>query len=183
MRHKLRRELEWKGHVASPLVGLSCLGIRNAEEVDAGHERLGGTNQITNALFVLRVLFDELLNGSGSNLKVAGLESQSFQKLRSNVLFHNDLLVNSFLARARNDLQTIPENGMNLGLIVEREDEQALREVKVNARKLAIMKLRVLRAICEVNQKIDDFLAAIRTRDLVQLVKLQDRIHAASLDE
>ena len=72
---------------------------------------------------------------------------------------------------------------MNLGFIVEGEDEQALREIKVNPRKLPIMKLRVLRTIRQVNQEIDDFLAAIRTGDLVQLIKLQHRVHAASLCE
>lgn len=72
---------------------------------------------------------------------------------------------------------------MNLGLIVEREDEQALGQIEVNAGKLTIMELRVLRTIRQVNQEIHDFLATIRAGDLVELIKLQHRIHAAGLCE
>lgn len=72
---------------------------------------------------------------------------------------------------------------MNLGLIVEREDKQALGQIEVNPRKLTIMELRVLRTIRQVNQEIHDFLATIRAGDLVELIKLQHRIHAAGLCE
>lgn len=72
---------------------------------------------------------------------------------------------------------------MNLGLIVEGEHKQALGEVEVNACKLAIMELRILRTIREMNQEIHNFLAAIRRGDLVQLIKLQHGVHAACLNE
>jgi hypothetical protein len=72
---------------------------------------------------------------------------------------------------------------VHLALVVKREHEQALREIEVHTRKLAIMELGVLRAIRQVNEHVHNLLATLRGTHLVQLVKLEHWIHAASANQ
>ena len=139
--HDLRGQLQWEFHIPSKLVGLASFRIGNPQKINASHQALGRTNQVTNAFLVLRVLLNEELDGLVGKNEVAILEGQTLLKLLPNVVLQNDLLVRRLLPRAGDDLQTVTKNGVNLGFIVEREDKQALRQVEVNAGKLAVMEL------------------------------------------
>lgn len=141
LRHNLGGQLQREFYITTKLVGLASLGIRNPQKIDASHQTFGSTNEITNAFFILRILFNEELDGLVRKHKITLLEGQTFLKLLPDVVLQNDLLIGRFLPRAGDDLKTIAKNGVNLGLVVEREDKQALREIKVNPRKLAIMEL------------------------------------------
>ncbi len=181
--HDLRSQLQWEFHIPSKLVRLACFRIGNPQKIDASHQALGRTNQVTNAFLILRVFLNEELHRFIGKNEVAVLEGQTFLKLLPDVVLQNDLLVRRLLPRTGDHLETIAKDRMNLGLIVEREDEQALGQIEVNAGKLTIVELRVLRTIRQVNQEIHDFLATIRAGDLVELIKLQHRIHTAGLRE
>lgn len=72
---------------------------------------------------------------------------------------------------------------MDLAFIVEGEHEQALGQIEVHSGELAIVELGVLRTIRQVNEKIYNFLATLCGADLVQLIKLQHRIHTAGANQ
>ena len=72
---------------------------------------------------------------------------------------------------------------MDLGLVVEREHKQALTQIEINPRKVAVVELRVLAGVSEVCQDADDFLAFGSFADFVELVEVDDGVHRAALDD
>ncbi len=162
VRDHLGGQLEWEADIPSELLGLASFGICNAQKVDTGHKGLSRTDEITHALLVLRMLLNEVLDGFVGKHEILILEGQALQEFGPDLFLQNDLLVGCLLSRTRDDLQTIPQNGVDLALVVEGEHEQALRQVEVHARKLAVMELGVLRAIRQVDEQVDDFFTTLR---------------------
>ena len=62
--------------------------------------------------------------------------------------------------------------------VVVREHEQHARQVDANARKVFIHKLGVLGAVRHVRQDAHQLAALLGPRDLIQLVDVDDRVHA-----
>lgn len=124
--HNFRRELERELHIPSKLLGLASFGIGNPEKVHTCDQGFCRANEIANALFVLGVLLNQVLNGLIGKHKLLALECQALEQLGPNLLLQDDLLVRRLLSRAGDDLQTIPQNRMHLALVIKREHEQAL---------------------------------------------------------
>ena len=68
-------------------------------------------------------------------------------------------------------------------MIIVTEDKEAATQVKINTRKILILELIILCSIRQVNQKINDFLSLRSIRNLIQLIKVDDRIHALALNK
>ena len=68
-------------------------------------------------------------------------------------------------------------------MVIVTEDEEAAAQVKVNTREILVLESVILCSIRQVNQQINDFFSLRGLRNLIQLVKVDNRIHALALNE
>ena len=109
------------------------------------------------------------------------LEQYLLADLGDYVVVGDDRLLLGVVALGLDTIHTIAENRIYLALIVVTEDEQALAQVEVDVREVFVVELVVLRRVRQMGQDACNLLALGCVTNLVQLIKVDDWVHALAI--
>ena len=80
-------------------------------------------------------------------------------------------------------MNTVQQNLVNVLRPVITEHEEDLRQIDIDTTEILVLEPGVCRRINDMNQNPNDLLAVFRLADLVQLVDIDNRVHALALHQ
>ena len=164
------------------LVGDAHVGALEVAHIDLAEELVELLLDLARARFA-RVGLDHVLEDVALHPDVAGGVAQLVEDLRHDVVRTDHVLVVGAQRLDRDLLDAVEEDRVDPRRVVVAEDEDALGEVKEDAREVAVGELAVLRGVGEVREDADDLLAPLGRRNLVELVDVDDRVHTLGVDD
>lgn len=156
--------------------------IVEPQQVELADDGLDAALQLAHATLVA----GEVLNDMGDNLLAEAnlLEEVDFtERLGHEVLLRNNELLLEVEAGNLDVVHTVAQNGVDAFVVVVAEDEQATAQIEVDAGKVLVLEAVILAAVRKMDEQIVDLLALRRLADLVELIEVDDGVHALGLDE
>ena len=156
--------------------------IVEPQQVELADNRLDAALEFAHTALVTRKVLDDVCNdilAEANLLEEIDLTQCSLDQ----IALRNDELLLDIEPADLDVVHTIAQNGIDALMIVVTEDEQTATEIEINAREILVLKAIILRTIRQMNQQIVDLLALGCLTDLVELIEVNDGIHALRLDE
>ena len=144
------KSLNRKGH----LLGI----IVESQQVELANYRLNAALQLTHPLLVPRITLNDMRNNFLADANL--LKEIDLTQCRIHqVAFCNHKLLLHIEAIDLDIIHTVPQNGVDLLVIVVAEDKQTTAQIQVDARKIFVLKAIILAAIGQMDEQIVDLFA------------------------
>lgn len=159
-----------------------CRIIVEPQQIDLTDDRLDAALELADTLLLAREILDNVCNDFLTEAKF--LIEIDFTKRRGDEirLRNHDLLFQTE-SLDLDVVHAVAQNRVDLLMIVVAEDEQTTAQIKIDAGKVLVLEAVVLAAVRQVNEQIIDLFALGRLGDLIELIEVDDGIHALGLDQ
>ena len=156
-----------------------------SEQIEFGMDDFQAPFQVSDPVFLLRDAFirNNVSEHLVGNHDIAFLEIDLGPDLRQQILFRNHDFLGHVVSGRLDAIHTIFQDGIHQFLVIVAKDEQTLAEIEIDFAKILVVELVVLGRIGQMCEHPNNLLTTRRITHLVQLVEIDDRIHAFAVDQ